>query len=176
MIIRVDSIPAEGLRVELEEKGEAFGAVFRESGYRLSGPLRASLEFTLLEGSVRVTGRVRALLGATCDRCLVEFPFEIDSEVDLFFSRLGEPPGTEVELKAPDLDVNALTGDALNTDDILLGQIAEELPLTALCSESCKGLCQGCGADLNKAACKCVAEEKIDARLAVLKNFRVKAE
>ncbi len=177
MIIRVDSIPAEGLRVEIEEGEKVFGSVFRDSGYSLVGPLGASLEFSLLdEGGVHVTGRVRARLEATCHRCLGRFCLTIDSAVDLFFSRLQVPRGTEVELKAPDLEVNALRGEGLNTDDILLGQVAEELPLTALCSEDCRGLCQGCGVDLNKASCRCVAEEKIDARLAVLKDFCVKAE
>ena len=39
-----------------------------------------------------------------------------------------------------------------------------------LCDENCKGLCERCGANLNKAPCSCVTE-KIDPRLAVLKQL-----
>jgi len=179
MIIRVDSIPATGRQVELEDKGAGLGDAFKDSGYRLRGPVRASLDFTLIKGGVRVRGRVRALFTARCGRCLGEFSLSVDTPLDLFFSRpegLGpDRHGGEVELRALDMDISVLGGDELDTRDILMAQIAEELPLSAVCSTDCKGLCHLCGADLNKGPCGCVVEEKVDARLAALKGFKVKA-
>ena len=35
-----------------------------------------------------------------------------------------------------------------------------------LCSEDCKGLCSGCGANLNREACRC--KKAVDPRLAKL--------
>ncbi len=44
------------------------------------------------------------------------------------------------------------------------------LPMTPICSESCKGLCQVCGIDLNKEDCDCEVD-RVDPRLAILKDF-----
>lgn len=44
------------------------------------------------------------------------------------------------------------------------------LPSKHLCSEECKGLCQGCGKNLNSEKCTC-SGKNIDPRLAVLKKL-----
>ncbi|MFQ5428502.1 MAG: DUF177 domain-containing protein [Thermodesulfobacteriota bacterium] len=173
MIIKIDTIPARGLRVELEEKADGFKDSFRESGYKLSGPVRALLVLTVSKGSLYIEGSVSAPFKARCDRCLEEFSFKIDAPVSLYFTRLTGLKH-EVELKAPDMDISVLHGDEIDTHDILLGQLALEIPLSALCRVDCRGLCPGCGLDLNKEPCGCEAGSKVDARLAALKNYKVK--
>ncbi|MFQ5354068.1 MAG: DUF177 domain-containing protein [Thermodesulfobacteriota bacterium] len=173
MIIKIDTIPASGLTVELEEKADGFSRSFKNSGYKLSGPVRAFLELSVGKGSLYIDGRVRAHFKARCDRCLEDFSFKIDSPVSLYFTRLTGLKG-EVELKAHDMDISVLSGDEIDTNDILLGQLALEIPLSALCRDDCRGLCTGCGVDLNKETCECEAESKVDGRLAALKSYKVK--
>jgi len=173
MIIKIDTIPSTGFHAKLEESGENFRKVFRKSGYILTGPVRAALDLTVSKGSIYIDGRVRASFKAHCDRCLEEFSFKIDTPVALCFTRLSGVKG-EVELKAADMDVSVLRGDEIDTSDVLISQLAMELPLSSLCRDDCRGLCPGCGADLNNEPCRCVAEDKIDARLAALRNFKVK--
>ncbi len=170
MIIKIDAIPATGFKVKLEE---SFKDVFGKSEYTLTGPVRATLDITVSKGSVCIDGRVSASFKACCGRCLEEFSFKVDSPVALVLSRLPEIKG-EVELKASDMDVSFLCGDEIETSDILLSQIAMELPLSALCSRECKGLCQGCGADLNNESCRCEAVDKVETPMAALKGFKVK--
>ena len=62
-----------------------------------------------------------------------------------------------VQIKGGKLDL-----DAPICDEILLG-----FPMRILCSDDCKGLCAGCGADLNREACRCTKKE-VDPRLAKL--------
>lgn len=62
-----------------------------------------------------------------------------------------------VQIKCGKLDL-----DAPICDEILLG-----FPMRILCSDDCKGLCAGCGADLNREACRCTKKE-VDPRLAKL--------
>jgi len=62
-----------------------------------------------------------------------------------------------VQIKGGKLDL-----DAPICDEILLG-----FPMRILCSDDCKGLCAGCGADLNREACRC-AKKEVDPRLAKL--------
>jgi len=170
MIIKIDTIPATGFKVRLEE---SFKDVFGKSEYILTGPVLAALDITVSKGSVYIDGRVSAAFKARCGRCLEEFSFKVDTPVALVFSRSPVIKG-EVELKASDMDVSFLKGDEIDTSDILLSQIAMELPLSAICSEKCRGLCQGCGADLNKETCRCAAVDKVETPMAVLKDFKVK--
>lgn len=58
------------------------------------------------------------------------------------------------ELKSKSELIN-LTPDV--REDILL-----ELPMVAVCSKSCRGLCAGCGVNLNSGKCKCVRQAQTD--------------
>ena len=42
--------------------------------------------------------------------------------------------------------------------------------MTMVCSESCKGLCPICGANLNRGQCGCQTQ-KVDARLSALESL-----
>ena len=44
-------------------------------------------------------------------------------------------------------------------------------PYRVLCDEECKGLCPGCGVNLNEEQCQCSQEAEIDPRLAALKSL-----
>jgi uncharacterized protein len=63
-----------------------------------------------------------------------------------------------------------LESSVLDLAPILEEEITLNLPLQVICSESCKGLCPKCGADLNKETCTC-SDERIDPRLEALKNL-----
>ena len=57
----------------------------------------------------------------------------------------------------------------LELDELLGDVFILDLDTKNLCSEDCKGLCPGCGADLNVEPCRCPKE--IDPRLAGLAKF-----
>ena len=121
---------------------------------------------------VHVEGRVRNMAGAlvlnvtmstvlslTCDRCAR--PFEREKTVEyetLLAAELEDEENDDIVLLDRDLGLDL---DALLTDVFLLA-----LDTKNLCSEDCKGLCAGCGADLNREPCRCRRE--IDPRLAKL--------
>ena len=56
----------------------------------------------------------------------------------------------------------------IDITEIVENSIISTLPIKRLCSKNCKGLCQSCGANLNKEACNCNNED-VDLRLAGLK-------
>ena len=47
----------------------------------------------------------------------------------------------------------------VDLDDLLRQQLYLSLPVKNLCAEECRGLCPGCGANLNQADCTCGAGE-----------------
>jgi hypothetical protein len=71
-----------------------------------------------------------------------------------------------------DLDRDFYTGETVNLESILREQVLLTLPLKPLCAETCKGLCPGCGTDLNQETCQCPAEESTSP-LAILKKIKL---
>ena len=72
-----------------------------------------------------------------------------------------------------DADVDILCAAELDTGIILIERIVLELPLKALCTEDCRGLCPVCGINLNEKQCSCHKEDTLDSRFAKLKDFKV---
>ena len=57
-----------------------------------------------------------------------------------------------------DLDEDIVLDSKQNLDfsDYIKNFIIVNLPQKKLCNDNCLGLCQRCGADLNKVSCKCI--------------------
>ena len=65
----------------------------------------------------------------------------------------------ELECDNADLDSILLDEPVVDLDDLLRQQLYLSLPVKNLCAEECRGLCPGCGANLNQADCTCGAGE-----------------
>ena len=123
-------------------------------------------------GIVHITGRVRNMAGAmllsaklssvlslVCDRCAR--PFEREKTVEY------ETLLAEQLANGESDDIVLLDGDGeLDLDGLMEEVFLLEMDTKNLCSEDCKGLCSGCGADLNREPCRC--KKEIDPRLAKL--------
>lgn len=98
---------------------------------------------------------------AACDRCASSVSRQFDFE----FRHILAP---SLENEDSDdiicIDVKNFNLDELITDDIFLS-----LPSKFLCKDDCKGVCAGCGADLNREECRC--KKEVDPRLAVLQQL-----
>ncbi|MBI4971344.1 MAG: DUF177 domain-containing protein [Candidatus Omnitrophica bacterium] len=80
-------------------------------------------------------GELSGVADKICGRCLEELPYDIKERFDFAFEIKGK---TEIDV----------------TDDLREMMILAH-PFTFLCREDCKGLCAGCGVNLNLEACKC---------------------
>ena len=116
-------------------------------------------------GQVRNTADVlelelsaRSQLDAMCDRCGKEFLQ--DKEIP-FSCILAE----EVQNEDND-EIVVLEDGKVDLDDLARTAFILGMDTKTLCSEDCKGLCPGCGADLNLGPCSC--KKEVDPRLAVL--------
>ena len=118
-----------------------------------------------VEGDVRnsadvltMTMALRTTLDAVCDRCGKEFLQE--KEIP-FTCILAE----EVENEDND-EIVLLEDGKVDLGDLARTMFILGMDTKTLCSEDCKGLCPGCGADLNLGPCSC--KKEADPRLAVL--------
>ena len=57
-----------------------------------------------------------------------------------------------------------------NLGELVLENLLLLLPMKPLCRDECRGICPGCGQDLNEGQCRC-QEPKIDPRLEVLRGL-----
>lgn len=86
-----------------------------------------------------------------CDRCLElvrqDFHIEVTREFNM----------EETEAHRIDAldETNFISGNSLDVDKLVYGEILLELPMKILCSESCKGICNRCGTNLNHGTCDC---------------------
>jgi uncharacterized protein len=136
-------------------------------------PLELSGEVARIDGGYALSGQLVYGGELECSRCLSPYPFREDETFSLLLYPRRPPTGEETELVREELD-------ALYYDDpvIALSPIAEErvhmaLPMKPLCRPDCKGLCAGCGKDLNLGPCGSVHESD-DPRWEALKALREK--
>lgn len=162
-------IPANGSRYSITDD-----AWLAEAGLRRAASVQAELELHCKGDSrTEVRGSLHTGLRLTCDRCLNDYDFPVDADFCLVLEVAEEEDWSVKELdNAAELDVVQVDEPAADLEDILRQQALLCLPVKQLCSPTCRGLCPGCGADLNSGGCGCSLETKKSpfAVLAALKN------
>ena len=158
MRVRFNEISPHGSRYELRE----IEGLEDQQDFRLNGPASAVCTLTRKDGDkVALRGSLRARLVLTCDRCLGEYDFAVETEMQVLLETLSGEPWhlKELECGSGDLDTILLDEPVVDLDDLLRQQLYLSLPVKNLCTEECRGLCPECGANLNQADCTCGAGE-----------------
>jgi uncharacterized protein len=137
--------------------------------FSFTAPVRLSLD-------VKNTGRVLVMNGhitgdteLTCSRCLEQYRFQLDTYFEEKFCHVSDISDVTGEGQETG-DLHVFENNRIEMDDILLENIVLAVPMKTVCSESCRGLCGICGANLNKNECGCRTDD-IDPRLSALKKF-----
>ena len=175
--VRVDELPEAGRLFHFHRDAawflEMMGSPDGSSDMRLARPVNAELELVPERAQVRISGRVKATLLLHCSRCLREYTFEVDETISvLLLKPRPEDTPAEVDLRAEDLDTEHFDGETIDLDRIVGEELLLALPQKGVCSPECKGLCAGCGADLNREPCTCPDQGKVSpfAALKILKD------
>ena len=112
-------------------------------------PILAKIDAQMTDEEIYIKGQVHTTVALHCARCLDDFNKRFQGEFSL-----------------------SLTPDHEKID--LSEQIREtvliEIPMKALCQESCKGICSYCGTNKNKHSCECPAQSE-EQSISPLKNF-----
>ena len=105
-------------------------------------------------GVLVMTGLITTCIHGTCDRCAADFDRELEIPIDAVL--VTELANEENE----DEWVFPLDGDSADLEDIVRTTFVLNMDSKLLCSDDCKGLCCGCGKNLNFEPCSC--EKEID--------------
>ena len=112
-----------------------------DSGLTVNGKICYDLLATMTGMDLLVTGTARLDVIAECGVCLEQFPMELAVKDVCHLYENAE--GQEINITE---DIR---------EDLLLA-----LPLVLKCSPDCKGICAGCGANLNTEKCSCGKKKK----------------
>ncbi|MHB8057935.1 MAG: YceD family protein [Desulfuromonadaceae bacterium] len=178
MKIVVDHIKDVPVLMHFDEPVETFpllAAMQNDSSCSITGNIQGDMTVTREYENIRVSGRITAPLALACSRCLADYASFVDTNFTIFF-RKGEisTPADEEELELGEMDLLSSTysGDEIDLTHEIEEQVAMEIPLKPLCSDSCKGLCHECGVDLNTSSCSC-SKEPVTLTFSALKDFKV---
>ena len=129
----------------------------------VSEPVLASGTVRNTAGVLMMQGLITTTIHGVCDRCTE--PFTRDVEIPINVVLVTELADEENE----DEGVFNLVGDSADLEEIVRTVFVLNMDSRLLCSEDCKGVCGGCGKNLNHESCVC--QKEIDPRLAALRQL-----
>lgn len=100
----------------------------------LQGECSVDLEFSVGGSRILMEGRLTGSWLVPCNRCLKPHPIPLAGELE---------------------ETYPTTQDSIDVSDQVRQALVLSLPVRSLCREDCKGLCPGCGANLNDEPCRC---------------------
>jgi uncharacterized protein len=149
-------------KISFEASFEPGVVDFGSEVVRQAGPLDWSASAERAGNEIRIVGSLNTAVELPCSRCLESARIAIGKPFDLFFRQRDEgmfDEDEEIELSERDTRTAFFTGTQLAITDVLREQILLALPMKALCTVDCKGLCPQCGTNLNSGSCNCPKED-----------------
>jgi len=140
----------------------------QETGLRVTG---AAELLPHTGGEIRIQGNYSVEMGSVCDRCLGPARFPIDAGFDLFYRPVSFiAREEEVEIDEGEAEIGFYQNGGIELEDVIREQVLLALPMQRVCSQTCKGICPGCGKNRNENACAC-APGGGDARWSALRDL-----
>ncbi|OGF46330.1 MAG: hypothetical protein A2452_08275 [Candidatus Firestonebacteria bacterium RIFOXYC2_FULL_39_67] len=124
---------------------------------RFLGLVECTIEVDNKIESFTVRGRAKTSLETVCARCGIVVKRSINADFDHKYVKGNFEEDGQIDKEA--LDEELLQGDELNLLEDVRQAVLISVSEIAVCNEKCKGICPGCGKNLNKAECSCEAED-----------------
>jgi uncharacterized protein len=172
--IAVSNIPEDGMPVSFSKDGDWFGHYLPESvgdPYSLQ-TVEVSCFLKKIRETVYLEGQLKTTVSLPCSRCLEMTSLPVSCRFSYIFSPSGGAQVEEQELSAEDMDTLYYEDETIDLDPIVYEQIVMNIPIKALCRDSCKGLCPVCGINLNEGSCQC-RDQSGDPRFAILNKLKI---
>ena len=169
MIVNVSEIKDGGLSLDLTRGPGWLGGSEKSEVASVDSDIGFHIDLLRTAGEISVRGEIGFLAVARCSRCLSDVSVDTTVEVNLILS----PSEAERKEEAGgEIDYETYRGRRIDLNDYMREQVNLSLPYKVVCSEGCRGLCGGCGRNLNEQQCGCETHEE-DSRFAVLKDIKI---
>ena len=153
MIINVNKISEKGYA--LSDTVDIDSARLLEDESFFLEDIEYQIFFKRQDRRIQAQGRIKTAISLVCVRCLEPFELKINSRYDiiLFPKELVDQRSTA--LGNEELEYIFYENDQIDLEKILIEQVNLFVPFKPVCKAECKGICPGCGANLNRGACPC---------------------
>ena len=153
MIISVNKISDKGYA--LNDSIDLDNAHLIEEGSFFLESVEYQVLFKRQDQRIQAQGNIQTAISLVCVRCLEQFELKIHSRFDiiLFPKEMVEQRSTALD--EDDLEYIFYENDQIDLEKILVEQVNLFIPFKPVCRTDCKGICPGCGANLNRGACPC---------------------
>ncbi|MFQ5849401.1 MAG: DUF177 domain-containing protein [Candidatus Binatia bacterium] len=169
-VSQISEVPKE---IRILEGIEDLNRIYPEGGsrdFRFPPFLDVKLVYYRSGREVFFQGWFEGTVEGTCSRCLKGYSFPIAKSFD--FVLTPEPlPAKSKKLSHEELCLRFYSGEEINLSPFIQEEVLLVLPMRPLCDEHCRGLCAGCGVNLNIERCLCGSQPG-DPRMAFFRNFR----
>ena len=180
MRVHIEQITERGLTLDFKEPAKTFPALMELEATgecTFTAPVKTILRVRRFGDMVQAKGTVATTAKLICARCLKAFDAPLTSRFEVTYTQRPadekkEDHPEEIELGAGDMGLIYFEGEQIHLLDAIQEQVILALPIQALCSPACKGLCPGCGTDLNQGECSCDRRVPGGA-FAALKNLKL---
>jgi uncharacterized protein len=173
ILILPETIGEAGIENDVSISPEIMAEVFKDMDLAVDKPFHIHYvaEREGESDTVHVSVDVEGELQAACARCLEPIGHKVDlhletdyipAEPDMAGNLEGERVSSEIGYYRKSIHIG----------EYIISELVLALPLRYICNEECKGLCPGCGVNLNREECHC--ETPVDPRLQKLKDLKEK--
>ena len=131
--------------------------------YPVSEPVLASGSVRNTAGVLVMNGKIHTTIHGVCDRCASDFTSNVEFPLDVVLVTELSNEENEDEWVFP------LEGDSADLEDIIRTVFVLNMDSKLLCKPDCKGICCGCGKNLNVEDCSC--QKELDPRFAALRQL-----
>jgi uncharacterized protein len=176
MKIPLDDITESAKEISFSERIDELNEIYKNGqvrDFRFPPSVDVHLVYYRSGQEVFFKGSLEAAIEATCSRCLSAGQLALDKEFDFVLSPDPSASGRKIEeLRKEELGLSYYTTDEINLAPLIREQVMLALPTRPLCKDDCRGLCGGCGVNLNHETCNCTTSTD-DPRTAIFRTLKV---
>jgi uncharacterized protein len=142
--------------VSISETYPAGALDYHTAEFRQSERLRVRGDAELAGKEIRFRGHLSTRIESTCARCLNSVEMPVECDFDLAYRPMAEiARDEEIQVPAEELGIGFYRGAGIEVADVVTEQVNLFMPMQVVCRPDCRGLCPGCGVNLNLETCKC---------------------
>lgn len=174
MKIAVDRITESPKDIRFAESTEELNLIYGKGeakDFRFPPFLDVNLVYYRSGRELFFHGSLGGTVQGCCSRCLASYVFSLSKDFD--FVLTPDPFSAKSgELNRDEMGLSFYSAEEINLSPFITEQALLALPTRPLCGEGCRGLCMGCGANLNEESCRCAVSEG-DPRMAIFRTLKL---
>lgn len=170
MKLNIDSLYGKEIKsIDFDLSEDVSSIEFSGVEYNLISPIHLAGEVSKAGRNCLLEAEVEFAFKTSCGRCLADIEVPVKYNIDAYLMKEDYD-----ESEFEDIDVFKIDSSYVDLMSIVNSTLSFNMPQRLLCSEYCKGICSGCGVDLNTENCKCedsIDVDDVDPRFAKLKEL-----